>query len=87
MVRFGCGNQSVVAWRFLAGKRGKGELQAVEVDPAKRGGWRVEEEFVNSIRGTERVTHTDFFTGVRYMEWTTAVSQSLHKNQAVPLPL
>jgi predicted dehydrogenase len=70
-----------------AGKRGKGDLQAVEVDPAKRGGWRVEEEFVNSIRGTERVTHTDFFTGVRYMEWTTAVSQSLHKNQAVLLPL
>jgi hypothetical protein len=33
------------------------------------------------------VTHTDFFTGVRYMEWTTAVSQSLHRNEAVLLPL
>jgi predicted dehydrogenase len=75
------------ALALSAGKRGKGELESVEVDPAKRGGWRVEEEFVNSIRGTERVTHTDFFTGVRYMEWTTAVSQSLHKNQAVLLPL
>jgi predicted dehydrogenase len=70
-----------------AGKRGKGELEPVAVDPAKRGGWRVEEEFVNSIRGRERVTHTDFFTGVRYMEWTTAVCQSLHKSRAVLLPL
>src|SRR5499426_3638167 len=70
-----------------AGKRGKGELAPVEVDPAKRGAWRVEEEFINSIRGKERVTHTDFFTGVKYMEWTTAVSQSLHQGRAVLLPL
>jgi predicted dehydrogenase len=75
------------ALALSAGKRGRGELEPVEVDPAKRGGWRVEEEFINSIRGTERVTHTDFFTGVKYMEWTTAVSQSLHNSRAVLLPL
>ena len=69
------------------GKRGKAELEPVEIDPAKRGGWRVEEEFVNAIRGMERVTHTDLFTGVKYMEWTTAVSRSLHKGRAVMLPL
>jgi predicted dehydrogenase len=75
------------ALALSAGKRGKGELEPLDVDPAKRGGWRVEEEFINSIRGMERVTHTDFFTGVKYMEWTTAVSQSLHKCQAALLPL
>jgi predicted dehydrogenase len=75
------------ALALAAGRRGQGELEAVAVDPAKRGGWRVEEEFINAIRGRERVTHTDFFTGVRYMEWTTAVSQSLHRNEAVLLPL
>ena len=75
------------ALALSAGKRGKGELEPVEVDPTKRGGWRVEEEFVNSVRGIERVTHTDFFTGVKYMEWTTAVSQSLHKCRVVLLPL
>jgi predicted dehydrogenase len=75
------------ALALSAGKRGKGELEPVEIDAGKRGGWRVEEEFVNAIRGKERVTHTDFFTGVKYMEWTTAVSLSLHKNQAVLLPL
>ena len=75
------------AMALFAGKRGKAELEPVEIDPAKRGGWRVEEEFVNAIRGKERVTHTDFSTGVKYMEWTTAVSRSLHKRRAVMLPL
>jgi predicted dehydrogenase len=70
-----------------AGKRGQGTLEPMEIDPAKRGGWRVEEEFVNAIRGRERVTHTDFFTGVKYMEWTTAVSRSLREERAVMLPL
>ena len=72
---------------LLAGKRGMAELEPVEIDPAKHGGWRVEEGFVNAVRGIERVTHTDFFTGVKYMEWTTAVSRSLHKMQAVMLPI
>jgi predicted dehydrogenase len=75
------------ALALSAGKRGKGELESVEIDPAKRGGWRVEEEFVNAIRGKERVTHTDFPTGVKYMEWTTAVSRSLHEERAIRLPL
>jgi predicted dehydrogenase len=66
-----------------AGKRGKGELQAVEVDPAKRGGWRVEEEFVNSIRGKEKVTRTSFEEGVRYMEFTDAVTKSATTGQTV----
>ena len=42
------------AMALFAGKRGKAELDQVEIDPAKRGGWRVEEEFVNAIRGKER---------------------------------
>jgi predicted dehydrogenase len=70
-----------------AGKRGRGDMESVEIDPAKRGGWRVEEEFINAIRDRERVTHTDFFTGVKYMEWTTAVVRSLREARAVTLPL
>ena len=72
---------------LFAGKRGMAELEPVEIDPSKRGGWRVEEEFINAIRGKERVTHTDLATGVKYMEWTTAVSRSLHEGRAVALPL
>jgi predicted dehydrogenase len=70
-----------------AGKRGDGALEPVEIDPAKRGGWRVEEEFIHAVRGKERVTHTDFFTGVKYMEWTTAVSRSAREGRALMLPL
>jgi hypothetical protein len=70
-----------------AAKRGQAALEPVAIDPVKRGGWRVEEEFINAIRGKERVTHTDLATGVKYMEWTTAVSRSLCDAQIVTLPL
>ena len=72
---------------LFAGKRGDEALRAVEIDPAMQGGWRVEEEFVNSIRGLEAVTHTDLQTGVKYMEWTDAVAQSVRTGAAVKLPL
>lgn len=54
------------------------------VDP---GAWRVEEEFVGAIRGTERVCLTDFTTAARYMEFTTAVARSLRSGRSVSLPL
>lgn len=70
-----------------AGKRGDQALAKVEIDPAKRGGWRVEEEFINAIRGREQVTHTDFVTAVKYMEWTDAVTLSFRRGEVVKLPL
>lgn len=42
---------------------------------------------MNAIRGLEPVTHTDFATGVRYMEWTEAVSRSMRSGETVRLPL
>ncbi len=69
-----------------AGGRDDDGLSEVTIDPAKVGGWRVEEEFVNAVRGVEPVTHTDFITGVKYMEWTDAVTQSLRQGGAVTLP-
>lgn len=70
-----------------AGKKGDKDLSPVAIDPAKKGGWRVEEEFINAIRGLEPITHTDFTTGCKYMEWTDAVTRSLRGRQAVVLPL
>jgi predicted dehydrogenase len=70
-----------------ASKRGGNGLEHVEIDPDKRGAWRVEEEFVNAIRGKEDVTHTDFPTAVKYMEWTDAVAQSIRTGDRVTLPL
>lgn len=71
---------------LYAGTRNDDGLSEVAIDPAKKGGWRVEEEFINAIRGLEPVTHTDFATGVKYMEWTDAVTQSLRQGTAVTLP-
>jgi predicted dehydrogenase len=64
-----------------------GVMGALVIDPAKRGAWRVEEEFVNAVRGREIVTHTDFVTAVKYMEWTDAVTLSMRERREVPLPL
>ena len=71
------------AKRVLIGKRGDTALKEVEIPAAQRVGWRVEEEFVNAIRGKEKVTRTNFEDGVRYMEFTDAVAKSMATGQAV----
>ena len=55
----------------------------VEIDPTEKGRWRVEEEFINAIRVVEAVTHTDFTTAVKYMEWSDAVTRSLRSGISV----
>ena len=75
------------AMQLLAARRGGSGLTPVSIAAGKSGRWRVEEEFVNAIRGREIVTHTDFATGVRYMAWTDAVAQSLADGARVAVPL
>jgi predicted dehydrogenase len=62
-------------------------LQVLPVPEEIKGGWRVEEDFVASIRGERAVTHTDFATGVRYMQFTEAVARSSRHQVPVGLPL
>jgi predicted dehydrogenase len=71
------------AKRLTAGRRGDKELKEVAVPAERRIGWRVEEEFVNAIRGREKITRTTFEDGVRYMEFTDAVTRSATIGQAV----
>lgn len=70
---------------MLGGKRGDEALSELPI--VNRGKWRVEEEFINAIRGVEAVTHTPFDIGVQYMEFTEAVTRSAQTGQAVALPL
>jgi predicted dehydrogenase len=72
---------------LLGARRSEGELKEIAVPPEKAGGWRVEQEFVNAIRGQEKVEFTDFAAGVRYMEFTEAVARSAAGGKAVSLPL
>ena len=69
------------------GRRGDSELAEIDIPAEKQGDWRVEEEFVNAIRGIEPVTHTNFYDGVRYMEFTDAVTISIQTGERVTLPL
>jgi hypothetical protein len=64
-----------------------GEFEEVEVPADKAGGWRVEEEFVGAIRGEEEIEFNDFSVGVRYMEFTEAVTISARERRLVTLPL
>ena len=72
---------------LYGGRKGDGELSEMLISAEKRGGWRVEEEFISAIRGLEPVTHTNFEDGVRYMEFTEAVVRSSQSGETVYLPL
>jgi predicted dehydrogenase len=71
------------ALRLTGARRGESALREIPVPPKTRIGWRVEEEFVNAIRGREKVTRTGFEDGVRYMEFTDAVTRSATTGQTV----
>ena len=73
--------------RLLIGRVGESELRELDIPKEKRGGWRVEEEFIGAIRGEETVQLTDFAAGAAYMEFTEAVARSSATNQPVDLPL
>jgi predicted dehydrogenase len=71
----------------FAGRRGDSELAPVPNPAADQAYYRVEEEFINAIRGVEEITMAPFETGVHYMEWTEAVYRSSQSGQSVTLPL
>ena len=71
------------ALRLTGARRGESALREIPVPPKTRIGWRVEEEFVNAIRGREKVARTTFEDGVRYMEFTDAVTRSAAAGQTV----
>jgi predicted dehydrogenase len=75
----------VDAKRLSGARRGDKELREIPIPAERRIGWRVEEEFVNAVRGREKVSRTTFEDGVRYMEFTEAVARSATSGQAVEL--
>jgi len=73
--------------KLFFGKRGDSKLVEVKIAEKDKGQWRVEEEFINAIRGREEVQLTTFNKGVKYMEFTEAVSLSAATGNRVNLPL
>jgi len=72
--------------KVSVGKNGDKELSDYPISDDKRGKWRVEQDFIESIRGAP-VTHTPFDVGVQYMEFTEAVTRSAQTGQMIYLPL
>ncbi len=71
--------------RLFGAARGEKQLEEIQVSDERRGRWRVEEEFIGAIRGEEPVRLTTFEDGVKYMEFTEAVAQSMATGQVVPV--
>jgi predicted dehydrogenase len=68
-------------------QRGDAGLRVLPIPDSLRGGWQVEADFVAAIRGERAVTHTEFSSGVRYMQFTEAVARSSRHQVPVTLPL
>jgi predicted dehydrogenase len=73
--------------KLYGGRKGEDKLSEIEIRPEMAGGWRVEQEFVNAIRGEGTVTHSTFADGVKYMEFTDAVLISAQSGETVHLPM
>ena len=73
--------------QLYGGRRGDEGLNEVAIPASEADRWRVEEEFIDAIRGIAPVRLTTFEDGVRYMEFTEAVTRSLQTGQTVQLPL
>jgi predicted dehydrogenase len=82
------GTLQIQGGKLFGGKRGDTDLSEIEIPEGENGGWRVEEEFIQAIRGQEVITHTTFNDGLSYMEFTEAVHRSMasRKMVAVALP-
>ncbi len=73
--------------RLLGARRAETELQPLAIPPEKQGSWRVEQEFIDAVRGLAPVRLTSFSEGVKYMEFTEAVACSADQGRSVALPL
>jgi predicted dehydrogenase len=73
--------------RLYGGRRGGSGLAEITIPQEEAGGWRVEQEFVDAVRGVAPITHTTFEDGLKYMEWTEAVALSIQRGEAIGLPL
>ncbi|MCI0626164.1 MAG: Gfo/Idh/MocA family oxidoreductase [Acidobacteria bacterium] len=69
--------------KLLGVRRGETVLHEISIPEKLAIGWRVEEEFINAIRAQEKVKLTTFEDGLKYMQFTEAVSRSASLSAAV----
>ncbi|MBX7102992.1 MAG: Gfo/Idh/MocA family oxidoreductase [Gemmataceae bacterium] len=64
-------------------KAGRTQPEDLPIPAEFAGGWRVEADFIDSIREGSPVQYTSFSAGVAYMEFTEAVAKSARSGVAV----
>jgi predicted dehydrogenase len=83
------GSEATLSWRQagsqLSFAKFGDELQVIEPDPGTALGWRVEQDFIDSIREDAPVQFTSFEDGLRYMQFTEAVWRSWSEDRRVAL--
>ena len=80
------GTIKIMGGNIYCGEAGAKELKLMELAKDLEGRWRVEEEFIGAIRGEEKIRFTKFADGVRYMQFTEAVAESLELKREVTVP-
>ncbi|HVJ85459.1 MAG TPA: Gfo/Idh/MocA family oxidoreductase [Caulifigura sp.] len=73
--------------RVMIGHSGEEAMHEPAMPLELLGRWRVEEEFIGAIRGTEKVKLNDFATALKSMEFTEAVALSRAEDRPVSFPL
>jgi predicted dehydrogenase len=84
------GSEATLQFRanqLFGAPRGSESLEPVAIRPEEEGRWRVEEDFIEAVRGLAAVTLTTFADGVRNMEFNEAVVRSMRARRAIDLPL
>ena len=71
--------------KLYGGQGGDESLHEIVIPSEEIGYWRVEEEFINAIRGLEEIKFTSFETGLKYMAFTEAVARSMAANKMIDL--
>lgn len=71
--------------QLSGGRRDDAQLYPIPIPAEEEGHWRVEEEFVNAIRGKEKIKLTTFEDGVKYMEFTEAAIRSMAEGRTIAI--
>ena len=81
------GTLRIANGKIYGAQAGASKFNEIPAPPGFEATWRVEEEFINAVRGEEKVKLTTFADGVKYMEFTEAVTRSMQRGEKIGLPL
>jgi predicted dehydrogenase len=86
-LRYLAGLDAPGSGKILFGKRIGSALEEYVIPASEEAGWQAEADFINAVRSGKRDPEPSFLDGLRYMEVTDAIFQSVSSGRAVGLPL